>query len=78
MSIWFVDSVRFAFYLVWIYSANAVSAPLPHFVGHAGKNFLKISYLNQREALGWAALQQEQTRLMQRNAQKLAQLQDGK
>ena len=25
MSIWFVDSVRFAFYLVWIYSANAAS-----------------------------------------------------
>lgn len=26
MSIWFVDSVRFAFYLVWIYSANAASS----------------------------------------------------
>lgn len=25
MSIWFVDSVRFAFYLVWIHSANAAS-----------------------------------------------------
>lgn len=36
------------------------------------------NYLNQREALGWAVLQQEQTRLMQRNAQKLAQLHDGK
>ena len=35
-------------------------------------------YLQQRDALGWSSLQQEQTRLMQRNTQKLAQLQDGK